>query len=93
MTIKQFFQFESPLGKVEPSYLLFNMYFILNIAVYSISVLFTMPLWDAKWELWFVGCTWIVATTFFLISVCRNPGKIYPNKDVEFLVSLPFYSI
>ena len=44
-SFSQFLQLESPTTKVKPSWSLTSFYFVFQFFIYTISFLFTLPLW------------------------------------------------
>ena len=72
----EFLQYRNPLKKVGKSAKLPIAYFLFNLYIYVISVLFTMPLWKEWYEVIIVGSTFVVAAIFWIWSMCKNPGFI-----------------
>lgn len=81
---------------MKKSWFLTGVYFTFYFIVFLIGFLFTFPTWQHPAELFLAVGTWLIATMFFIISICRNPGYIKAHPNVEFLVSntgpLQFYS-
>ena len=81
----EFLQYRSPLKKVNKSWKLPIAYLVFNIYVYIITLFFTAPLWAHMWEIYFVLTTFMLAFTFWIITMRCDPGFINPYSKVDFL--------
>ena len=87
-SLKQFLQYESSLRKKKKSWLHLSIYFVYYTLSFIILFVFHFPMYNNMFQIYLVVATFVTATLGYLMSICRNPGYIQPNKETSFLVSI-----